>query len=50
MIIANWKCNGSIEMMLSWTDDYVEECDDIHTFDTFVGVAPPSIYFETFSV
>ena len=50
MIIANWKCNGSIEMMLSWTDDYVEECDDIHTFDTFVGVAPPSIYFEPFSV
>ena len=50
MIIANWKCNGSIEMMFSWTDDYVKECDDIHTFDTFVGVAPPSIYFEPFSV
>ena len=33
MIIANWKCNGSVEMMLSWTDDYVKECDDIHTFE-----------------
>ena len=46
MIIANWKCNGSKEMMFSWGKDYERECDDN---DTFVGVAPPSIYFSQFS-
>ena len=42
MIIANWKCNGGKEMMLSWAKDYDRECDGI---DTFVGVAPPLIYY-----
>ena len=47
MIIANWKCNGNKEMMFSWTADYERECDDN---DTFVGVAPPSIYFKQFCI
>jgi triosephosphate isomerase len=42
MIIANWKCNGGKEMMLSWVKDYDRECDGI---DSFVGVAPPLIYY-----
>ena len=46
MIIANWKCNGSKEMMSLWSKDYDRECDDN---DIFVGVAPPSIYFSQFS-
>jgi len=46
MIIANWKCNGSKEMMSSWCKDYDRECNDN---DIFVGVAPPSIYFSKFS-
>ena len=46
MIIANWKCNGSKEMMSSWSKDYDRECNDN---DIFVGVAPPSIYFSKFS-
>ena len=46
MIIANWKCNGSKEMIFSWSKDYKGECADN---DTFVGVAPPSIYFSKFS-
>ena len=46
MIIANWKCNGSKEMMSSWSKDYDRECDDN---DIFVGVAPPSIYFSHYS-
>jgi Triosephosphate isomerase len=46
MIIANWKCNGSKEMIFSWGKDYERECDDN---DIFVGVAPPSIYFSQFS-
>ena len=47
MIIGNWKCNGNREMMFSWTADYERECDDN---DTFVGVAPPSIYVEQFCI
>lgn len=42
MIIANWKCNGRKEMILSWAKDYDNECNGIHAF---VGVAPPSIYY-----
>tara|TARA_B100001564_G_scaffold319343_1_gene296511 strand:- start:360 stop:1097 length:738 start_codon:yes stop_codon:yes gene_type:complete len=42
MIIANWKCNGSKEMMVSWAKDYDSECNGI---EAFVGVAPPSIYY-----
>ena len=46
MIIANWKCNGSKDMMSSWAADYDRECSGN---DAFVGVAPPSIYFGPFS-
>ena len=46
MIIANWKCNGSKEMISSWSKDYDRECEDN---DIFVGVAPPSIYFSQFT-
>ena len=46
MIIANWKCNGSKDMMRSWAADYDRECSGN---DAFVGVAPPSIYFGPFS-
>ena len=46
MIIANWKCNGSKEMMLSWSANYDRELDGN---DIFVGVAPPAIYFSSFS-
>ena len=46
MIIANWKCNGSKKMMFSWAKDYDRECN---ANNTFVGVAPPSIYFGPFS-
>ena len=46
MIIANWKCNGSKEMMLSWSANYDRELDGN---DIFVGVAPPAIYFNPFS-
>ena len=46
MIIANWKCNGSKEMIFSWGKDYKREFDNN---DTFVGVAPPSIYLSHFS-
>ena len=53
MIIANWKCNGSLRMIFSWTEDYEKECDNNGYIskthgDTFVGVAPPSIYLSTF--
>ena len=53
MIIGNWKCNGSLEMMFSWTEDYEKECHNNGYIskthgDTFVGVAPPSIYLSTF--
>ena len=53
MIIGNWKCNGSLRMMFSWTEDYEKECDNNGYIskthgDTFVGVAPPSIYLSTF--
>ena len=46
MIIANWKCNGSKDMMLSWAKDFDSECNGSHAF---AGVAPPSIYFGPFS-
>ena len=46
MIIANWKCNGSREMILSWVQDYEKEWNGN---DAFVGIAPPLIYFGPFS-
>ena len=48
MIIANWKCNGSKEMMFSWFENYSKEvdCGDV---PPTVGVAPPLIYFGYFN-
>ena len=43
MIIANWKCNGSREMYKSWSADFSK--DLLLTDDTYLGLAPPSIYF-----
>ena len=48
MIIANWKCNGSKEMIFSWFENYSKEidCGDV---PPTVGVAPPLIYFSYFN-
>ena len=43
MIIANWKCNGSLEMFKSWSADFSK--DLLLNDDTYLGLAPPSIYF-----
>ena len=44
MIVANWKCNGSREMIQDWSKDYE---DTYIPFDkTFVGIAPPYLYLE----
>ena len=44
MIVANWKCNGSKEMILNWSKHYE---DEYIPFDkTFVGIAPPYLYVE----
>ena len=41
MIIANWKCNGSTEMILSWFEAYNIEFDiENYDFDIFIGLAP----------
>tara|TARA_B100001113_G_scaffold102450_1_gene82918 strand:- start:367 stop:1098 length:732 start_codon:yes stop_codon:yes gene_type:complete len=46
MIIGNWKCNGSNEMIVSWCADYDRE---LNGNDAYVAVAPPSIYFSKFN-
>ena len=43
MIIANWKCNGSLEMFKSSSADFSK--DLLLNDDTYLGLAPPSIYF-----
>ena len=43
MIIANWKCNGSREMYKSWSADFSK--DLLLNDNTYLGLAPPSIYF-----
>jgi len=44
MIVANWKCNGSREMIQDWSKHYK---DTYIPFDkTFVGIAPPYLYVE----
>ena len=44
MIVANWKCNGSREMIEDWSKHYK---DTYIPFDkTFIGVAPPYLYVE----
>ena len=49
MIIANWKCNGSTEMILSWFEAYnIEFNFENYDFDIFIGLALPSIYLNYF--
>ena len=43
MIIANWKCNGSVEMFKSWSADFSK--DLLLNDGTYLGLAPPSIFF-----
>ena len=44
MIIANWKCNGSKSMISEWISDF--SVNYIETNESFIGIAPPSIYIE----
>ena len=44
MIVANWKCNGSTEMIQDWLKHYKNTC--IPLDKTFVGIAPPYLYVE----
>ena len=45
MIIANWKCNGSKDMINEWTNNFLTSY--FETNKTFIGIAPPSIYIES---
>ena len=44
MIIANWKCNGSKSMISDWFSEF--SLNYIETNESFIGIAPPSIYIE----
>ena len=44
MIIANWKCNGSKSMISEWFSEF--SLNYIETNESFIGIAPPSIYIE----
>ena len=44
MIIANWKCNGSINHINVWMTRFEEEYGPSNKSDTFIGLAPPTIY------
>ena len=44
MIIANWKCNGSKSMINQWWKEFSKTYNGTH--NTFVGIAPPSIYIQ----
>ena len=44
MIVANWKCNGSREMIQDWLKHYKDTCTPLDK--TFVGIAPPFLYVE----
>ena len=44
MIIANWKCNGSKSMINHWWKEFSKTYNE--TDNTFVGIAPPSIYIQ----
>ena len=46
MIVANWKCNGSKAMINEWTNNFLTNYVEIRK--TFIGIAPPSIYIESF--
>tara|TARA_B100000963_G_scaffold200072_1_gene174186 strand:- start:3455 stop:4201 length:747 start_codon:yes stop_codon:yes gene_type:complete len=49
MIVANWKCNGSKEMIQGWLKDYKERYFFSKQKSTFVGIAPPFIYVDYLS-
>jgi triosephosphate isomerase len=44
MIVANWKCNGSREMIQDWSKHYKDT--HIPIDKTYVGIAPPYLYVE----
>ena len=46
MIVANWKCNGNKAMINEWTNNFLTNYVEIRK--TFIGIAPPSIYIESF--
>jgi len=43
MIIANWKCNGSLNDVKLWMTLFDEECP-IPQQNAFIGLAPPTLY------
>ena len=45
MLIANWKSNGSRAMAIDWFNNFFEKYS-LKNDETFLGVAPPSIYIE----
>jgi len=44
MIVANWKCNGSKAMIDEWFKVYIKDSKEWN--ETFIGLAPPTIYIE----
>ena len=44
MIIANWKCNGSKQMIFTWFEEFVKNY--ISKESSYIGIAPPTIYLE----
>ena len=43
MIIANFKSNGSEQMIFRWVQDFISNIDNNHTA---IGIAPPYTYIE----
>ena len=44
MIIANWKCNGSKQMISTWFAEFTENYASKE--GSYIGIAPPMIYLE----
>ena len=44
MIIANWKCNGSKQMISTWFAEFTEK--HASKEGSYIGIAPPMIYLE----
>ena len=44
MIIANWKCNGSKQMISTWFAEFIESY--VPKDGSYIGIAPPMIYLE----
>jgi triosephosphate isomerase len=45
MLIANWKSNGSRKMAINWFDKFFENYSS-KNIETFIGIAPPSVYID----